>query len=439
MGAAPRLCRRLHRQGRGHRLLRSRCRTRCGGGGTVAADRRATTFAVAASGASGVAFPHAHSGDNPEADWGRHVRQAAEFGLQALADACPDAAPFTFDNTCVIAVGLSNGGGAVLRAAEEGDWLDAVVAAAPNVCVAAPGARSLFDYATEAALWMPAAFPHLRDAPHPLPAAQGVHRGASLHASGVVDGVGTAAQARVAYDQLRAAGWEAPAVQAGALSVRFGLWRAVAAAYASAYGRFAVDAHPCGFRYAALDADGAARPATATERASWWSDAGGIPPGAGIGLIESPSGDTDAAFAGLLCLRGLQTGGDAAAQRVQQGVAGTRAGAPRAGLPIVIVHGDDDGLIPPAFSSAPYVAQARAAGGEVAYWRIARVQHFDSFLALPECGVRYRPLLPYIYAALDRIDAALNGQAAGPRDASIAPARASGLPLTLTDLAIPAV
>ena len=28
-------------------------------------------------GMSGVAFKHAHSGDNPEADWGRHVKQAA--------------------------------------------------------------------------------------------------------------------------------------------------------------------------------------------------------------------------------------------------------------------------------------------------------------------------------------------------------------------------
>ena len=29
----------------------------------------------------GVAFKHAHSTDNPEADWGRHVKQAAEFAL----------------------------------------------------------------------------------------------------------------------------------------------------------------------------------------------------------------------------------------------------------------------------------------------------------------------------------------------------------------------
>src|SRR3546814_3583927 len=57
--------------------------------------------------AGGVAVKHAHSKDNPEADWGRHVKQAAQFALHALDEAVPDAAPFTFDNTRVIAVGIS--------------------------------------------------------------------------------------------------------------------------------------------------------------------------------------------------------------------------------------------------------------------------------------------------------------------------------------------
>src|SRR3546814_1464009 len=106
--------------------------------------------------ASGVAVKHAHSKDNPEADWGRHVKQAAQFALHALDEAVPDAAPFTFDNTRVIAVGISNGGGAVLRAAAlDGDWLDAVVAGEPNV--SAEGGRPLSDFATEAALLQPCA------------------------------------------------------------------------------------------------------------------------------------------------------------------------------------------------------------------------------------------------------------------------------------------
>ena len=120
---------------------------------------------------TGIAVKHAHSRDNPEADWGHHVKQAAEFALQALGMAFPDAAPFAFDDTTVIAVGISNGGGAVLRAAElegngsDGSWLDAVVAGEPNVQVA--GARPLYDYTTEAALLMPCALPVLGIPPMP--------------------------------------------------------------------------------------------------------------------------------------------------------------------------------------------------------------------------------------------------------------------------------
>ena len=124
----------------------------------------------APAGASGIAFKHAHSKDNPEADWGRHVKQAAEFALHALSEARPDAAPFTFDNTRVIAVGISNGGGAVLRAAElEGDWLDAVVAGEPNVFVDGHGSRALYDYTTEAALLMPCALLDMPAATLPQP------------------------------------------------------------------------------------------------------------------------------------------------------------------------------------------------------------------------------------------------------------------------------
>ena len=53
----------------------------------------------------GIAVKHAHSGDNPEADWGRHVLQAARFGLQALNEAFPQQAPFTAANTRIIAFG----------------------------------------------------------------------------------------------------------------------------------------------------------------------------------------------------------------------------------------------------------------------------------------------------------------------------------------------
>ena len=397
----------------------------------------------AAEGASGVAFKHAHSQDNPEADWGLHVKQAAEFALHALDEALPAAAPFTFANTRVIAVGISNGGGAVLRAAElEGDWLDAAVAGEPSVYSDGPGGRALYDYTTEAALLMPCALLHMQDLPQPPVSAQvapfWTARCASLKAAGLVTGDDTAAQARSAYDTMRGAGWTDAALRAGALSAGFDLWRAVAATYASAYGRYGVGEGPCGFSFSAQGADLAPRAATAAERAAWWSDASGIPPGAGVGLVDAGIAPPDLTLAGLQCLRALWTGDGEHAMRVRDGIAATRAAPPRAGLPLVVVHGTDDGLIPMAFTSAPYVAAARAASRDVRFWQVRNAQHFDAFLMLPDYAARYVPLLPYVYAALDRVDAHLDGGAALPADADIATrVRPAGTPLEAAHLAIP--
>ena len=397
-----------------------------------------------AEGASGVAFKHAHSQDNPEADWGRHVQQAAQFALSALGQAFPQAAPFTFDNTRVIAVGISNGGGAVLRAAElEGDWLDAVVAGEPNVHVDGHGSRALYDYTTEAALLMPCALLDMPAATLPQPPLLEPlqpfwqARCTSLKAAGVIEGADLAAQARSAHEKLRASGWSEQALVAGTASAGFDLWRAVAVTYASAYGRHGVGAHPCGFAFSAQNPDSSPRPATAAERGSWWSDASGIPPGNGVGIIDPKLALPDLTLAGLQCLRQLYNGTDPAAQAVQAGIAATRAGLPRQGLPVMVVHGTDDGLIPPAFSSAPYVAAAKAAGREVNYWQVKHVQHFDGFLGLPDYGARYLPLLPYVYAALDRVQARLDHGTALPADAVIGTTPRAGRPLDASHLALP--
>lgn len=392
--------------------------------------------------ASGVAFKHAHSKDNPEADWGRHVKQAAEFALLALAEAYPQAAPFTFENTRIIAVGISNGGGAVLRAAElEGDWLDAVVAGEPSIYSSGPGARALYDYSTEAALLMPCAQLHMSNLPQPpltaaLQAGAAV-RCATLAAEGFISGATPAAQAKSAYDLMLSKGWTDASLRAGALSTGFDLWRAIAATYASAYGRYGVGEHPCGFNFAAQNPDFSPRAATAVERAAWISDGSGIPPGAGVGLLDSKVALPDLTYAGLKCLRGLWDGQGEDAKRVQAGIQATHAGLPRKGLPVMVVHGADDGLIPPAFSSAPYAAAAKTAGREVSYWKVQNVQHFDGFLGLPDYGSRYLPLLPYVYEALDRVQARLDKGTALPADAVIATTPRAGKPLTAENLAMP--
>ncbi len=401
--------------------------------GSVASGETALAFKPTPASGRGVAYKHAHSQDNPEAEWGAHVKQAAQFALQSLNEALPAQAPFTFDNTRVIAVGISNGGGAVLRAAEDGDdWLDAVVAGEPNVLAEGHGARSLYDYTSEAALLMPCALPALG-----IPAMPGSDaRCAALTERGVLAGADPAAQQQDALAKLHAAGWTDAALRAGSISVAFDLWRAVAVGYASAYGRYPHDAHPCGYRYAAMNPDAGVRAATMAERAAWVADASGIPPGAGVGIVD-PQPLADMGLTGLQCLRALWTSASADAQRVHTGIDATRAGLPRKGLPVVVIHGTDDGLVPQAFSSAPYVAMAKAAGRDVRYWQVRNAQHFDAFLGFPQYGALYLPLLPYVYSALDRVDAHLDGRATLPDDALIATLPRAGKPLTADNLAMP--
>lgn len=360
---------------------------------------------------AGIAVKHVHSQDNPEADWGRHVLQAAQFGLAMLDRAFPEQAPFTAQNTRIIATGLSNGGGAVLQAAglDSDHLLAGVVAIEPNVRVPGQG-RALFDYATEASLWLPCALTDVRFDATPMartpkgevpPAfAQRCHQ---LHEHGMVKGTRVAAQAAEAYEHLRAGGWTDEAMATAASTTALDLWRAITAGYASAYMRRGPDDMPCGFHYAGAGTNGVPGPVDPALRASWWADASGIPPGNGVGLFGGTDHSADPTLPGALCLRSLWEDTDASTQALRDGVAATTVKAPRASLPLWVVHGASDGLLPMAFTSEPYVAWLRANGGHPLYWKVPYGQHFDAFLAIPGFGDRHVPLMPYGYAALDRL------------------------------------
>ena len=375
-----------------------------------------------------VAVKHLHSGDNPEADWGRHVLQAAQFGLAQLSAAFPDKPRFDFANTRVLAVGVSNGGGAVLRLAElpEARAFAGIVALSPNVYPGAASSRPLYDYTTEAALLQPCALLHPAFDAVALARPGGAKppawlaRCAALHARGLLAAATPEAQAAEAREKLHASGWTDAALEAGALSVSFDLWRAVGAGYAAAHGRYGAGDMPCGYRYAALDAQHAPRASTAAERATWASDGSGIPPSPAIGLIDTLAAGTDPSLPGLLCLRALWSGDDATAQRVRAGVAATRAGLPQAGVPLIVIHGSDDGLVPEALAGGAYARWAQGAGRRLSYWRVHNAQHFDAFLGLPALGARYLPLLPYAYRALDALWAHAADGAPLPGDADIA-------------------
>jgi len=377
-----------------------------------------------------VALPHAHSGDNPEADWGRHVLRAAEIGLEVLSDEFDR--ELSADSVRVIAAGLSNGGGAVLRAAEldESGLLDAVVAVSPNVT--APDVAPLYDYATAAALYQPCLLADLQavdDMPlaNPALAAMAEVRCASLVRAGLLE----TADAAAARARLQQMGFEDAALSQAAVNVALGLWRTVGASYASAYLRRGPFDMPCGFVYSAPEA-------TPAQRRSWWALHSGIGAGEGIVLTDSMGEGQDVQLPALRCLRGLWNGKGGEARQLHEAVEATRASAQLPGnAPVMVIHGADDGLIPAAFSSRPWVEQARANGGSVTYWEVEHAQHFDVLVGAPGVAGRYVPLLPYGWRALDRVREVLEGSGRLGDDRIIDPEPApAGEPLRWSDLGL---
>jgi len=351
-----------------------------------------------------VSVPHAHSGSNPEAAWGFHVLEAATFGIGTLQRRFPDLDARTMT---VIGIGISNGGGAMLRALELGDdgLFDAAIVAAPNITP--HGARPLFDYASQAALFQPcllADTARLGELPfgNPMlvPAARA--RCSTLHAAGLIE----APTPEAARAVLVESGFEAGALEQAAVNATLDIWRSVAALYASAYLQTPVDAMPCGYSVAPLDDGGKPLAAPPEQRRQWWATTSGVVPGGGLEWIDGHADryPDDPAFGGLKCLRDLWTGDGEDSHRLRAAIDDTRGSALLPDIPIVILHGRQDGLIPAAFSARPYAEAARANGADrLDYREIDGAQHFDSLVPFPGMAERYRPLIPMVWAALDEV------------------------------------
>jgi len=363
----------------------------------------------------GIAIKHAHSKDHPEAHWGRMTLSAARFGLLVLEQRFPGRR-FTAGNTRVIAASISNGGGAVLHALEQDKdgLIDAVVAAAPQISVA--GVPSLLDYATQAALLAPCAqlLAQLGDTPLAPFLAMRVPefqaRCAALAERGWISGTDLPAQARSAYERLRALGFPQPALSNNATNIVADLWRAVSVTYAQAYARAGADEALCGYRFAHLGADGLPRVASAADRAAWFATSSGVAPSAAVQIVGTVGEGADSTLDGLWCLRQTYEGSSELAERLRHGERELRAAGKLPQRPVVIIHGREDGLIPVGATSRPYVESVlRHGAGQLSYWEVEHAQHFDAFLMQPVYAARHVPLLPYFYQALDQVFAHLDG------------------------------
>jgi hydroxybutyrate-dimer hydrolase len=389
------------------------------------------------------AWKHAHSQQNPEKDWGRDTLRAIEFAFYMLNEKYGDrngtAVVSTLfpNNTIVIASSVSNGGGAALAAAEQdsGGLIDGVAVAEPQIQVNLPSnvvikrgtttvgnaGKGLYDYFTIANLYEPCAALAPASANAPLlgsvSVATATNRCAALAAANLISGADVTEQATNALNVMLANGWESDSILYMPSHYLFAVLP-VALAYANSYAKASVKDNLCGYSLGATPVNGVPPTLPAAATATVFGTGNGVPPTAGVAIINnnsvggaavdaasiSPStGKADYNYDGAKCLRDQLTAQTLVATTLSQSIAAVKVRADLRGKPAVIVQGRSDTLVPVNHASRAYYAlnKSTEGGSRLAYYEITNAQHFDSFLAFPGYDTRLVPTHRYFIQAMD--------------------------------------
>jgi len=383
-----------------------------------------------------VAVKHAHSQVNTEKDWGRHTLAAIEFAFHVLNGLTDRrAGRYAPENTLVIASSISNGAYAALAAAEQDTrgLIDGLALSEPNVSLA--DVRSTLDTSTLLNVYLPCASlaDSNRAAPfNPVPPPLREARCASLAKKGLLRSSTLAQQAAESQRIINEYGILPDANLVLPSHYNLSVMQGIAVTYANSYGRFSVLDNLCGYSFAASTSSGvdAGNPADAGSLENSFALSNGIPPTAGINLINnlspggakeerlsaSPStGARDLNLDGALCLRSLATGVDAVSarplegelaeqsRRVRRGLEETRLSANLRGKPAVIVDGRADGVLPPNYASRAYYARNKAVepGSRLYYYEVTHAHHLDVLNGIAGFDSRYVPLNVYLTQALN--------------------------------------
>lgn len=446
------------------------------------------------------AWKHAHSRQNPESDWGRHVLQSIEFGFYALNTLYgrelgngKTLRTITPRNTLVIASSVSNGGGASVRAAEQDDrgLIDGVAVSEPNVNptvdrgftirqgdgpVIADHSRSLLDYTTALAVYQGCANQTSVNRDNaPLNAVfnapeTGRNICHSLFNKGLVSGATPDDWATDAQRILNDVYGVQPEQNLLA-PLHFGLAvaQSISMTYANAYARAGVEDRVCGLSLAATDSAGAVSPLAPAAEAALFAVSNGIPPTAGVNLVYdnaegqptnlavsmSPSSSqVDYGLDALLCLKSLADGEDVVtgaaltgaraelSDAIAGGVAAIRASGNLQRKPAVFVTGRADAVLPINHTSRPYVGLNQRVEGrhsQLRYYEILNAHHLDVLNGFPGVGDRYVPLHYYYFQALDLIWAHLTEKQPLPPSQVVRPIPRGSLATPLAETHLPPI
>ena len=424
------------------------------------------------------AFKHAHSQRNPEKDWGRNVLRSIKFAFSVLNDQFRGhGIEISKRNTIVIASSVSNGGGASVRAVEQDDehLIDGLAVGEPNVnpkfspkftIVQGGGApfaahsRPLVDYITLVNVFQGCAS-GLFGTSAPLNLAPSPARCATLHAKGLLASATLIDQSNEAQGIINSFG-----ILVDQNLVQPGYWfafvpQAISVTYANAYGRFGVADNLCNFSFGSTTVPaGVPQPLAPAAEATIFGTSNGIPPTAGVNLINNaaPAGPTedrvstpDQDLDGALCLRSLAIGRDAAtgaplgaaqarqARRIAEGVEDILASGNLHRVPAIFVTGRSDGILPPNFASRAYFGLNNVVEGSVSplhYYEVTGAHHLDSFNQFIGYDALFIPLHRYFIQAMDLMfDHLRNGRPLPPSQVVHTTPRGPGVPAPAITLA----
>jgi hydroxybutyrate-dimer hydrolase len=433
-----------------------------------------------------IAQKHAHSQQNPEADWGTHVLDAIEFAFYVLnlaenfgkQEKDQVKATLTPANTIVIASGVSSAGAASLRATEQDtqDLIDGVVVASPlinprDLSDDADGVtikqgdqtffyqryrKSVFDVITYYNIYQPcvSAF---------SPGIGLAGRCTALAEAGWLTADTLLDQVAEAQERLNAYGTLASSNRLAHFYTAALVYAGFANLYANAYGRFSVVDNLCGYSYAASTRDQPPRAKSLADLADDFQSSRGMPPSSGTFLINNQGNegkglnfrfqfdvddlDFDGDLEGALCLRHLATGTTGVTvdtgspltgtelqnyQRVQDGISDIFASGDLQNKPAIIVHGRDDALAHVNFTSRAYYGlnQTNQSKSQLTYIEVKNAHHFDNFNQ--SYGINTQiPLSYYFNQALDRMFDHLKNNADLP-ESQVIPAKSDVL-LSITE------
>ncbi|MCU0536374.1 MAG: D-(-)-3-hydroxybutyrate oligomer hydrolase [Hydrococcus sp. Prado102] len=407
-----------------------------------------------------IAYKHAHSQQNPEANWGKNVLEAIEFAYYILnlednygiASGLEVLKTITPENTIVIASGISNAGAASLRAAEQDSQglINAVVVSEPNVnprklpdaegfsikqgdkifpnCI---HGKPLLDYITYYNLYQPCASAGIEMAFGWNPAKGKPESGGflagmpgrctALRQAGLLNSETLEEQIAESQQRLNDYGTlENTNAIAHIYNAAF-VNSSIAVLFANAYGRFSVVDNLCGYSYACSIGNNPPIAKPEVDLANDFASSNGIPPsnktniidnrgnnGAGVNFLYSEDTDLQGAF----CLRQLAaidtgtTPSDEQATnfgRVQAGIEEILATGNLQGKPTIIVHGRDDALLHVNFTSRSYYGLNQKIEGEnsqLVYIEVTNAHHLDALNQVFDIDTQI-PLHYYLMQALD--------------------------------------